>query len=270
MAATVSPQPGSLRPRWPYRVRQLAWAAVDLVFTPTCGGCQKPGARLCAECQAGVLRLGAQVCSECGHPLSPGGGCRSGVHPLTPLIGLRSAARFAGPLQHALHRLKYKRDIILADTLARELAGAWLAYRLPAWTIMPVPLSTERLRARGYNQAALLARGLADLAALPYQPRGLRRVRHTHSQVGLPAQARVLNVQGAFSADRHLVAGNSYILVDDICTTGATLAACAAALHQAGAAAIWGLTLGRAVAPGSAEAAPSHLAQPARAGQAPA
>jgi ComF family protein len=191
------------------------------------------------------------------------------VHPLTPLIGLRSAARFAGPLQHALHRLKYKRDIILADTLARELAGAWLAYRLPAWTVMPVPLSSERLRTRGYNQAALLARGLADLTGLAYQPRGLRRVRHTPSQVGLPAQARVLNVQGAFSADRDLVAGKSYILVDDICTTGATLAACAAALHQAGAAAIWGLTLGRAVAPGSAEAAPSHRAQPATAGPAP-
>lgn len=172
---------------------------------------------------------------------------------MAPLEGLRSAARYAGPLQPALHHLKYKRDIILADTLARELADAWHRYGLPTWTVIAVPLAPERLRERGYNQAALLARGLADLARLPYQTAGLARVRHTHSQVGLPAEARRANVRGAFAANRSKVAGRSYILVDDICTTGATVQACAEALKRAGAAAIWGLTLGRTLAPGSKE-----------------
>ncbi len=266
MAPASPAWPGALRPRWPYQVRQIAWAAVDLVFTPNCGGCQKPGLRLCAACRAAIVPLGPAVCSACGHPLNATETCRSGLHPVAPLQGLRSAARFGSSLQPALHRLKYKRDIILADTLARELAGAWLTYGLPAWTVLPVPLSPQRLRERGYNQAALLARGLADLARLPYQADGLMRVRHTPSQVGLGAQARRANVRGAFAAQPYRVAGKSFILIDDICTTGATLAACAEALHHAGAAAIWGLTLGRALAPGGTDAGTNSRVRPARAG----
>ncbi len=266
MAAASPAQPGSLRPHWPFLVRQFAWATVDLVFTPHCGGCNTPGSRLCAQCRASFQTLGPAVCGDCGYPLGPSGACASGLHPLAPLVGLRSAARFAGPLRQALHRLKYKRDIILADSLARELARAWRAYGLPAWTVLPVPLSAQGLQARGYNQAALLARGLADLARLPYQAEGLTRVRHTHSQVGLPAAARRANVRGAFAASREQVAGRSFILVDDICTTGATLAACAEALHLAGAAAIWGLTLGRALAPADHGAGDDSQARPARAG----
>jgi ComF family protein len=140
------------------------------------------------------------------------------------------------------------------------------AYALPAWTVMPVPMSPERLRERGYNQAALLARGLADLAGLPFQSAGLRRVRHTASQVGLNVEARRANVQGAFAAEGQHVAGRRFILVDDICTTGATLAACAEALDEAGAAAVWGLTLGRALAPAGQEAGAGHRAHPARTG----
>jgi ComF family protein len=265
MAAAFPAQPGAPRPHWPYLLRQFAWAAVDLVFTPNCAACQKPGDRLCGACQAAIQRLGPDVCPVCGYPAA-GGPCRSGAHGKTPLVGLRSAARYGGPLQPALHRLKYKRDIILADTLARELAEAWRAYALPAWTVMPVPLSAERLRERGYNQAALLARGLADLAGLPFQSSGLRRIRHAHSQVGLPAEARRANVRGAFAADRRLVAGRRFILVDDICTTGATLAACAEALDEAGAAAVWGLTLGRALTTAGQEAGAVLGTHSARAG----
>ncbi len=250
MAVAHPLTPGIRSPRWPYRVRQLVWAAVDLVFTPNCASCLTPGCRLCSGCRAALGTLGPNVCQQCGYPLAPSGNCGSGLHPVAPLAGLRSAARFTGPLPPALHRLKYKRDIILADTLAQELAAAWRTYELPHWTVLPVPLSAERLRERGYNQAALLARGLADLAGLPYQNAVLQRVRHTHSQVGLAADQRRANVRGAFAARRDRVAGQAYILVDDICTTGATLAACAEALQQAGATAVWGLTLGRALAPG--------------------
>ncbi len=243
----LRPGPGSVRPSWTYRVRQWLWAGADLVFTPTCAGCERRGERLCGACRAAVRRLGPHVCDECGYPLSASGECHSGWHPLTGLRGVRSAAYFEGPLQHALHRLKYKRDILLADSLAPELLAAWTDYALPAGTVAPVPLSAERQRERGYNQAALLARAFADLAGLPYEPAAARRVRHTDTQVRLPAEARRRNVEGAFRGLPERVAGRTILLVDDVSTTGATLAACADALTAAGAAVVWGLTLGRAV-----------------------
>lgn len=115
--------------------------------------------------------------------------------------------------------------------------------------VVPVPLAPERLAARGYNQAMLLARTLAELRGLRLAPHGALRVRNTESQVGLSAQQRRLNVAGAFAGDRRLVAGQAIILVDDVCTTGATLDACAAALLAAGATQVLGLTLARARRP---------------------
>jgi ComF family protein len=162
------------------------------------------------------------------------------------LAGIRSAAFFEGPLQNALHALKYKRDVILADSLAGLLVRVWEAHKVPGQVVMPVPLSAERMRERGYNQAGLLARGFADLAGLQHAPGGLRRVRHTASQVGLTAEQRRHNVRAAFEARPEAVRGRAVIIVDDVCTTGATLVACAEALLAAGAAQVWGLTLGRA------------------------
>ncbi len=162
------------------------------------------------------------------------------------MTGLRSAAFFEGPLQNALHRLKYQRDVILADSLARVLEQAWRSAALPEGIVMPVPLSARRLKERGYNQAGLLARGFAELAGLRYAPRGLRRTTHTVSQVGLSASERQVNVAGAFTGKPAVVSGQTVIVVDDVCTTGATLTACAAALRAAGATTVWALTLGRA------------------------
>jgi ComF family protein len=126
------------------------------------------------------------------------------------------------------------------------LQAAWQTLALPGEVVIPVPLSPQRLRERGYNQAGLLARGFAELAGLRYAPEGAGRVRHTASQVGLSAEQRRANVAGAFEGRPRFVAGRAVILVDDVRTTGATLEACAEALRAAGAASIWGLTLARA------------------------
>lgn len=159
---------------------------------------------------------------------------------------MRSVAFFEGPLQGALHHLKYRRDVILADSLGAWLAEAWLPLGLPGEVAVPVPLSPQRLRERGYNQAGLLARAFAELAGLDYRPGALRRTRHTPSQVGLTARQRSSNVAGAFQAAQGPVDGQAVVLVDDVCTTGATLAEAASALRAAGARSVWGLTLGRA------------------------
>lgn len=236
------------QPHWRYRLRQLFWAGLDLILPPRCGGCGQLGHYFCAYCFTQVQFLPKPVCDHCGYPVAQTGFCsacqdRQRLHPLN---GLRSVAFFDGTLRAALHRLKYRRDVTLADALAKSLQSHWQAEPLPGDLIIPVPLSSTRLRERGYNQAALLARAFAELSHLPYAPRALVKTRHTHTQVGLSAVARQANVAGAFRAKPRYVAKRHVILVDDVCTTGATLVACAEALLQAGAHSVWGYTLGRA------------------------
>jgi ComF family protein len=243
----VPSRPGSARPRWQYVARQALWAAVDLVLPPRCGGCEREGHSFCASCVDTLHLISAPVCKWCGYPAPQTGACvNCRSRPRSALAGIRSVAFFEGPLQNALHRLKYKRDVILADTLARLLARAWDPAEVPGEVVVPVPLSAERLRERGYNQAGLLARGFAELRHLRYAPEALRKQRHTVSQVGLKAEQRLANVQDAFRAQPGAVAGRAVILVDDVCTTGATLIAGAEALAGAGAKSVWGFTLGRA------------------------
>ena len=247
MTAMVPYRPASVRPHWRYLARQLAWAGIDLIFPPRCGGCARPGRRFCSACVASLHRLPESVCEKCGYPLRVSGRCSlCGLLADSALAGVRSAAFFEGPLQRAVHQLKYKRDVILADSLASELQAAWRQYALPGDRVVPVPLSAGRLRERGYNQAALLARAFAELTGLAYAADGALRQRHTATQVGLAREQRRANVAGAFAGQPQHVAGRSVILIDDVCTTGATLAACAEALRAAGARQVWGLTLGRA------------------------
>lgn len=249
MAVAGPNGPVSVRRPWRHRVRQIAWAGVDLVFPPQCAGCHQPGQRFCSACRLALHPLAAPLCEACGYPTEHDAVCRicqASAHGPVPLSGLRSAAFFEGPLQKALHQLKYKRDIILADTLAAILAQANFVPRLPPGLVVPVPLSAERQRERGYNQAALLARAFAELGGRRCVPAGAERVKHTASQVGLSAEERRVNVRAAFRGEPCVVAGQTVILVDDVCTTGATLAACGQALLAAGATAVWGVTLARA------------------------
>jgi len=219
---------------------------VDLIFPPRCAGCRSPSQRFCAACQASIELIEEPICERCGYPKPHGGDCQQcRNHPYDALDEIRSVAFFDGTLQNALHQLKYRRDVALADTLAQLMKKHFMALAIEATALVPVPLSARRLRERGYNQAALLARGLADLTGAPYQPHLLRRTRHTVSQVGLTASERRDNVQGAFEASRQ-AAQRHVLLIDDVCTTGSTLEACAQALKRAGAKSVKALTLGRA------------------------
>ena len=110
-----------------------------------------------------------------------------------------------------------------------------------------MPLHADRLHARGYNQAALLAREMARRVGLTVEEQTLLRRRSTSSQVKLNAQQRKKNVHGAFTCSGDGLAGKRVLLIDDVCTTGATLEACAIALRAGGAREVQALTLARAL-----------------------
>ena len=229
---------------------------LDFFFPQRCLHCRKTGRRICRGCADAIPWIGRRGCPLCGLP-SEGGGSHRCVE-RGRLQFIRSAAEFSGAMRKALHALKYSSDRFLADELIRLAGPHWM---LPNWefdTLVPVPLGRERERTRGYNQSLLLAGALSRSMGIPVSADVLRRVRETQSQVGLSRVERKQNMEGAFRAAP--MAGRRILLVDDVCTTGATLRSCAAALAEAGAAAVGALTLARAPEPGAGreEIIPSH------------
>lgn len=159
---------------------------------------------------------------------------------------LRSFGAYDGVLRRLIALLKYAE----VRPLARPLGG-WLAL-LPhmypelsgADRIIPVPLHRQRERQRGFNQAALLASELSRWSGLPVDAASLQRVKDTPSQTGLTRRQREENVRGAFAVNTKLDTAR-ILLVDDVCTTGATVDACARALKRAGAASVRAATVAR-------------------------
>lgn len=172
--------------------------------------------------------------------------CLRCQHASSQMDGIRSVAFFEGPIREAIHRLKYSNSQALAAPLGEMMVSYWQDVHLPADVIVPVPLHARRLRERGYNQAALLARELGKGVGLPVLENALIRVRDTAPQVDLNAEERKENVHGAFHCLDDRLAGKRVLLVDDVYTTGATLEACSLALKQRGVRTVWALTLARA------------------------
>jgi ComF family protein len=153
---------------------------------------------------------------------------------------------YQGLLREAVHGLKYGRRRGLAPPLG-ELLARRLEPVLPEWwpdVVLPVPIHWSRRLRRGFNQAEMLADEVARIAGLRPDYSALARIRRTRSQVGLSGDARRRNLSGAFRVRYPAaVAGRSILLVDDVYTTGATLAECGRALRAAGARAVYGLVL---------------------------
>jgi ComF family protein len=231
---------GTLAQRGPRALDSL----LDLLFPPRCAACRVCGASLCPECTAAVVRIRGRLCSWCGEPMSGAACARCRTAPLP--LPVRSYGRYAMTLVPAILRLKYRPDPHLANLFAGWLEELCRSAEWSPTLIVPVPLAQARERQRGYNQVALLARLLADRLDCRFTCEGLARIRATRSQVGLGPAERMRNVRGAFQARENEVRGQVVCLVDDLLTTGATLAACAEALLSAQALDVFGLTVGRA------------------------
>lgn len=232
-----------------YRWYKAGWEFIDLLIPPQCGGCEKWGERWCQSCQDEIRIINRPVCPICGEPQSESieKPCARRMFKKPSFISLRSYAIFSGPLQNAIHRLKYKRDLGLGESLSRHLIALFEKLSWETDLITVVPLDEQRMTERGYNQSTLLARPLAWASGTPFSPQAISRIRKTESQVGLTREERRINVAGAFLADSKMVSGRSILIVDDVATTGATMESSSKALLNAGASEVYGLTLARSV-----------------------
>lgn len=229
------------------RIHQVGWNLIDLLFPPSCAGCGAWGENYCPACLENTKLIRQPICQICGDSLDNSQAiiCQRCQGEEIAFSAVRSWAYYQDPLLSAIHQLKYKRNIGLGRVLAGPLTALLKEYRWAVETVLPVPLDPIRQRQRGYNQAALLARPISWECGLAYLPASLQRVKETRQQVGLTREQRAANMNGAFLADESLVRGRSILVIDDVITTGSTLNECAKSLMNAGAKAVYGLTLAR-------------------------
>jgi ComF family protein len=199
---------------------------------------------VCGGCLSRFSPLPFPQCVRCGQPLSPGIACRLCLGWPEGLGNIRSAVWLEGGARRAVHLLKYEGWWRLGEPLALAIQRA---LPLPREIILvPIPLSAGRERARGYNQSAMIAESLGHRLGVRVR-QVLRRGRDTGTQTALTPEARRANLAGAFTAAER--SPEHPVLVDDVFTTGATLAEAATALLMAGAVTVTGVTFARAVRP---------------------
>jgi len=211
---------------------------IDLLLPPRCPGCGLEGALLCPDCQRPLRRrLGEPPGAPIGLPVAMPAG----------LVQLEWCATYSGSVRLAIHALKYGGERRLTKILARALAERWAQAGAGGDLVTWVPVHPSRRRERGFDQAEELARGMATRLGLPVAA-CLERRKRTEAQHSLGQEDRAGNIGGAFVAAtdvRDILRGRWVILVDDVMTTGSTLAGCATALDSAGARAVSAITLAR-------------------------
>lgn len=213
-------------------------ALLDVLLPPRCPGCGREGEVLCGVCARALVR---RLDEPPGVPV----GLSASVPP--GLAGFEFCAIYSGPVRAALHALKYDGERRLVEPLGAALAARVRRVGFTVDVLAHVPVHEDRLRQRGFDQAALLAAAVGRRLRIPALPI-LERSSATVAQHALGRRARASNVGGAFavaSTCRAIVPGRAVLLVDDIVTTGATMAGCAAALLDAGAPTVRGLAVAR-------------------------
>lgn len=231
---------------WKYTLYRSSWSALDLLFPPVCGGCDKTGSRWCADCQKKIKILNGIVCEVCGLPQEQVGTCKTCLADKPHFRMLRAWTIFEDPIQNALHKLKYRKDMSMGDAIAYNMLPFVENLNWQIDMMIPTPLGRERIKQRGYNQVAMIAKPLAMALQVEYAPNELTRKKETRTQVGLTKVERKKNVEGAFQAGASVKRKN-IVVMDDVSTTGATLSSIAEALYQAGAENVYALTVARAL-----------------------
>lgn len=238
-----------------YNAGRLFNAVLSHFAPPRCRCCHAPlfshrNPYLCSDCVGALPWIGPGACPGCGYPAGPHAihadgcfRCRGGRLNLT---GAASVARYRAGARSLVLAFKFGGETELAAPIAalmgERLRGADFAGKLDL--VLPVALHPAKRRQRGFDQAGLLADRVARHVGLPCRSDLMRRAIHTKPQATLQREARLENMTGAFTASGE-VEGKRLLLVDDVMTTGATMAECARACRDAGARRVYALTFAR-------------------------
>lgn len=229
---------------------------LDLLFPKTCLGCDKKGKYFCPSCASKIKLIEKQICPVCEH-FSFFGQTHHFCQMKWSLDGLISLFTYEGIVRKAIHQLKFKyvTDLteelfqIINDSLDKSdhfsLMKRFILDKKP--TVIPVPLFWYKENYRGFNQAEIFGKKLAQNWGLEFKKDILIRSKFTQPQFGLDKKERKKNIENAFSVSPNILISlyPNILLVDDIWTTGATLKACGSLLKRAGVKEVWGLTLAR-------------------------
>ncbi len=218
-------------------------------------GCKTEGSYFCEDCVSNILQT--DLFCPCCDNKSIGGLTHPHCETNLGLDGLWSLGIYKNPLKEAIKQLKYGRVKGLAETLTDITVEYWTKYqpfileqikkdKKKDWVVIPVPLYWWRENSRGFNQSSLVGQLLSKKLGLDYCD-GLKRIRHTKSQVTLKGFGRFQNIRSAFevSPNCNLSPVTCVLLIDDVWTTGSTLRECCNVLKKAGAKKVWALTLAR-------------------------
>ena len=254
---------------------------LDFLFPKKCLGCGKKGKYFCPACLNKAEIIGFPVCPVCRRP-SPFGRTHPKCQTRYALDGLTSVFAYRGLIRKGIKDLKFRFRFDLSGELIslllnRNIVKSLQFLDLKRTIVVPIPLHPWREDWRGFNQAAVLAKILAEKLNLPFYENLLVRTRYTESQTGLKKEERQENVENAFKINEKYISVNqrrrpnetlglksgpwtayqrksesygiqiprSVILFDDVWTTGATMQTCANLLKRAGFEKVWGLTLAR-------------------------
>lgn len=237
--------------------RRLGKGAIEMLAPPRCRvcgaalwGCENPF--LCAACLEKMAWIGDGACRKCGFPAGmhaawSGDGCARCAGRDFGLREAAAVARYGGGAKNLVKSLKFRGERTLAPAMgalmAERVRAAGFAARIDC--AAPVALHANRARFRGFDQAGLLAEALAARLGVPCAAGALKRVRETGPQALLRRAERLRTMEGVFEAAPSLVRGRRILLVDDVFTTGATMAAAAAACRKGGAGEVYGIAFAR-------------------------